>query len=472
MTRRRLGPAGGIVLAALAVAAVSLLARTAVTYDAWGWLVWGREVGRLDLDTTGGPSWKPLPVAVTAPLSVLGDGAPTAWLLLARAAGLLALAGAYRLAARSAGVLAGMSAAVLLVLTPDPEARFARLLLEGHTAPAEAALWLWAIDRHLAGRRGQALALGTALALLRPEAWPFLAGYAVWLWWREPARRVWAGAAVVVVPLLWFGGDWWGSGDPWHGAELAQVAAADGSSRLTFALEQVARMVVAPVWAAAAFAVVVAWRRRDPVVMGLAALVVAWSAVVTAMSVAFGYAALSRFLLPAAALACVLAGIGIGRLVAACRSGPARVVALAATAVVVVAFASPAVRALDPGIEAARARERFERDLDAAIADAGRGRVGGIVRAGGDRPRGSRQRHAAGAGVEARPAPGRGAVEPRRGQPHGRSPRRSRRLRAAARSPGRRARRGCGAATRGIVGMGGLRGRVRPGPPGHPGPAS
>ena len=31
---------------------------------------------------------------------------------------------------------------------------------------------LWAVERHLEGRRGQAFALGFAAALIRPEAWP------------------------------------------------------------------------------------------------------------------------------------------------------------------------------------------------------------------------------------------------------------------------------------------------------------
>jgi len=44
---------------------------------------------------------------------------------------------------------------------------------------------LWAID---AARRHktQAFLLGVAAALIRPEWWPFVGLYAVWLWFREP----------------------------------------------------------------------------------------------------------------------------------------------------------------------------------------------------------------------------------------------------------------------------------------------
>ena len=39
------------------------------TYDPWAWIIWGREVAHLDLVTTTGPSWKPLPVIFTTPFS-------------------------------------------------------------------------------------------------------------------------------------------------------------------------------------------------------------------------------------------------------------------------------------------------------------------------------------------------------------------------------------------------------------------
>ncbi len=82
------------------LAALSLLAPFAPLYDPWAWLVWGREVAGLDLDTGAGPSWKPLAVMITTPLALAGDAAPTLWLLVARAGWLAAVALAYRLAWR------------------------------------------------------------------------------------------------------------------------------------------------------------------------------------------------------------------------------------------------------------------------------------------------------------------------------------------------------------------------------------
>ena len=63
-----------------------------------------------------------------------------------------------------------------------------------------AAVVLWAFERHLDGRRDHALYLGVAAALLRPEAWPFLALYGLWLWFFEPRLRGRLVAFAVLVP--------------------------------------------------------------------------------------------------------------------------------------------------------------------------------------------------------------------------------------------------------------------------------
>ncbi|CAA9488976.1 MAG: hypothetical protein AVDCRST_MAG30-1224, partial [uncultured Solirubrobacteraceae bacterium] len=83
-----------LIAACLAAAALSLLAPWALAFDPYAWLVWGREIAGGTLDTSAGPSWKPLPVLVTTPLSLAGGAAPEAWLVVARAGALLGLAGA------------------------------------------------------------------------------------------------------------------------------------------------------------------------------------------------------------------------------------------------------------------------------------------------------------------------------------------------------------------------------------------
>jgi hypothetical protein len=357
--------------ACLTVALLSLLLPAPVTYDAWGWLQWGREVPRFDLDTTGGPAWKPLPVLVTALLSVFGDLAPLTWQVAARTAGLLALVGAYRVASRFAGWVAGVLAAAALVLIPDGEARLFRLLAEAHTGPLEAALSLWWIELHLEDRTAAAFGAGVALALLRPEAWPFLLVYGVWLWQRQPRTRGLIVAGAVVVPLLWFGGDWWGSGSPWNGTSEAQVYRDAIASRVGRALSRVGALVIVPVWAAAAAGLVTAWRRRERPLLAIAGAGAAWAALVVAMSGVLGYAALSRFLIPTAVITCVLAGIGVVRAVRAVPAGPSRALAVAGMVVLTVPFAWPRVDELGDAAREISARAALERDLDTAIERAG-----------------------------------------------------------------------------------------------------
>ena len=164
---------------------MSLLAPSVPTYDPWSWIVWGREVVALDLDTTNGPSWKPLPVLFTAPFSLFGEAAPLLWLWLARVGWLAALVLAYRLGARLGGPLAGGVAVALLLLVPD----WLRYAAHGNAEGIVVALALEAVEAHLAEP-----AWGGAGARLRARArtaraWPFLGVYGVLLWLREPRLR-------------------------------------------------------------------------------------------------------------------------------------------------------------------------------------------------------------------------------------------------------------------------------------------
>src|SRR5215210_4313076 len=120
-------PWKALLLACLGIAALSLLGPATLTYDPWAWAIWGREIVHLDLVTTSGPSWKPLPVLFTTPFALFGDdAAPDLWLVVAHAGGLLAFAMAYRLGARLAGPVAGALAAVALMLADEFIRHFAR----------------------------------------------------------------------------------------------------------------------------------------------------------------------------------------------------------------------------------------------------------------------------------------------------------------------------------------------------------
>jgi hypothetical protein len=85
---------------------VSLLLPSEPSYDPVAWVVWGRELVHLNLDTTCGPSWKPLPLvftALVAPLREIDrDLPPMLWMVVARAGALPAAVMAFRLASRHA----------------------------------------------------------------------------------------------------------------------------------------------------------------------------------------------------------------------------------------------------------------------------------------------------------------------------------------------------------------------------------
>ena len=99
--------------------------------------------------------------------------------------------------------------------------QFVRDSMLGNSEAMLVALALWAFERHLDGRRDHALYLGFAAALLRPEAWPFLGLYGLWLWFRDPELRLRIAAIGVAVPVLWFGPELWGSGEPLRASNRA-----------------------------------------------------------------------------------------------------------------------------------------------------------------------------------------------------------------------------------------------------------
>ena len=200
-------------VAALTVAAVSmLLVDPAPSYDAWAWLLWGREVAGGGLSTVDGPAFKPFPVAVCALLAPLGSAvAPWAWVLLVRVAAVLAALLAYDLGRRMAGGsrVAGVLAAGGVVLCGG--------LLAYSAAGAEPAVVIaLALGGAAAWREERfrvALACGVGCALLRVEAWPFAVAAGVVLWRRRPQDRALLTALALLIPAAWVVPELIGSGD-------------------------------------------------------------------------------------------------------------------------------------------------------------------------------------------------------------------------------------------------------------------
>ena len=299
-----------LVLTALAAAGLSLLVGDSLRFDPSGWLRWGHELAFAPdrFSTAEYPSWKPLPVLITVPLASTGSLAPMLWLVLARAAGFLALALVFQLAWRSGGQVAAVVAVVALALVPA----WWPTLLGGGIEPALVALGAAAVQRHQVGHRLQALALGALVALGREEALVVLVLYGLWLG-REDRRWVAvAGGLALLVAGLWLGGDWLGSGDPLHGGELARTASGSAAGTAS-------GLLVVPFWIAMAAGVAA----PGAPARWFAALGLLWVAVDVALAMA-GFPLEPRFLFPAAASLSVAAGVGVAAMRRRLLPGAAR----------------------------------------------------------------------------------------------------------------------------------------------------
>jgi hypothetical protein len=392
--RERPGPAGPvrrrpepfIAIALLALATLVILwARTRPGYDPYGWLVWGRETLSWALDTNAAPSWKPLPYLFTLPYALFGHYQLWLWMITAVAISLSGVIFAARITYRLthapperrwAAYLAGAFSGLALLGITD----YAHYVLSAQSDPLIVSLVLGAIDCHLSRRLRWAFALLVLGSLGRPEVWPFIAVYAIWAWRAIPSMRWLVVAGAVVVLALWFGipgltsrslfqagSNALNSGRAIHGNKVSGIV-----SRFVglhdVGLELMALLSVAlAVW------------RRDRATLLLAAGTVAWVVVETAFAL-HGWPGVPRYMFPAAAIMVVIAGIGVGRLLAEPPrlSSAVGIAAVAVTVAVVGSLVPPALsdtRAAHKDLIAQRARTKEIGQLAGVI-----GRLGGAAR--------------------------------------------------------------------------------------------
>lgn len=227
--------------AALAIAAASLLIPSTPSYDPWAWLVWGREILHLNLQTTGGPTWKPLPVIFTTVFALFGRAQPDLWLVIARAGALMAVAMTFAVAWRVTGGLVGAArrpqrggarflsmlpallAGVLAAASLVNSRGFISDNALGYSEGLMTALVLISIERHLAGARRQAFVVGFAAALDRPELWALWVPYGLYLAYADRGARKLVASLFLLIPVLWFLPEYWGSGHLFRGVTRAHT---------------------------------------------------------------------------------------------------------------------------------------------------------------------------------------------------------------------------------------------------------
>jgi hypothetical protein len=369
-----LGVIGWTVAATTVLAAAVLfvaLTRARPGYDAFGWLVWGRQTLHWNLNTDGAPSWKPLTFLFTLPYGLVKGAQQYLWVLTA-VAGAFAGAGfagriAYRLSLRSPARRLGPVVAAIVagvgVLGIDG---YTHQLLIANADPMTATLCLAAIDSHMSRRPRLAFALIVLASLARPEAWPFAALYGVWVWRSVPSSRPLVIAGLVLIPAIWFtvpaltSKSWLTPGD----LDLNSVNAIHGS-RFIGVIDRFVDLHDWPMELAALVAVGVAAWRRDRLTLTLAGAVVGWVAIEIALALN-GYSAVPRYLLEPAAVMVVLgasaAGLALGWI-------PARAPGLGRLSVVaVIAFVASLYPYLHREVKTARGQasqqKAFARQLD------------------------------------------------------------------------------------------------------------
>ena len=313
------------VLLVLFSAALVVWARTRPSYDAYGWLVWGYQTLHLTLDLGGAPSWKPLPFLFTVPYAVFGHYELWLWMItavaLSLAGGIFAGRITYRLtlgdvppdldAGRSrhrAALVAAIFAGLAVLGLED----YMHYILSVQSDPMIVTFSLAAVDAHLSGHPRWAIVLGTLASLGRPEAWPFLGLYSLWMWRRKPSMGWLIVPAGALILFMWFGIPTITNGRPFVAGQLALLSPRElHQNKIIGTFNRFTELQYLPIWIAALFTVVVAAIRRNRLILLLAAGCVVWIIVEIAFAL-HGWPALPRYLMEPAAIATVFAGVGVG----------------------------------------------------------------------------------------------------------------------------------------------------------------
>jgi len=358
LIRKYIWPIGAV---ALLLFSFGLLewARTRPGYDPFGWLVWGYQTIHLNLNLGGAPSWKPLPLLLTAPFAIFGvHDELWLWMVFSVA---ISLSGvfftgriAYRLVGvgedgdrRPAIVAAVFGGAALLGISD-----YLHIVLSVQSDPMIVTLFVAAWDAYLSGRPRLAFVLGCLGGIGRPEVWSTLIPYTVYLWVKRPDTRKLLVGGWVFILFMWFGIPTITNGRPFIAYQLAlRSPRAVVGNKIIGSFHRFTGLTYLPVQLAALFTLALAWRRRNWPVLLVGASTVIYVLTETALDLK-GLPGQPRYIFEAAALEGALAGVAVGWLLIEAKR--ATTLALRLGAVVL------AAAAVLPMVPAAVARMRFE----------------------------------------------------------------------------------------------------------------
>ncbi len=309
-----------IVTVALLLFSFALLrwAGTRPGYDPYGWLNWGTQTWHLSLDLGGAPSWKPLTYLFTVPYALAGAHLEL-WLWSVTSVA-IALSGsifgariAYRLVATEDGPRwPAISAAVFAGAAVLGIDQYFHLILSVQSDPMIVSICLAAVDAYLSGHPRWAFWLGVLGGLGRPEIWPLLGAYGLWMWIRRPEMRLMVVAGAVVTLFAWFGIPTITNGRPLLAGDLAEQSPRMlHESKILGTFHRFTGLTYLPIQLLAILATAIAIWRRNRVVIALAAGCVVWLVVEVAF-VLHGWPGVPRYMFEPAGMLGVLAGVAVG----------------------------------------------------------------------------------------------------------------------------------------------------------------
>jgi len=306
-----------VVLTAVSIP-LAVWARTRPSFDAYGWLTWGYQTLHLNLDLGGAPSWKPLPYLWTVPYALFGHYELWLWMFTAVALSLLGAVFAGRIAYRLVGGAdperryAAYAAAVVAAACVLGIEDYWHYILSAQSDPIIVTFVLGGIDAHLSGRRRLAFACGVLASLGRPEAWPWLALYAIWMWRVRRDMRTFIYVGLAVIPLMWFGIPILSGNDPLIAGSIAQRSVHQlHHNRIIGTLGRFTELEYLPMWLIGLATIALAALRRQYLVVILALGAAGWVVVEVAFAL-HGWPGLPRYMFEAAAIVSVFVGVGIG----------------------------------------------------------------------------------------------------------------------------------------------------------------
>ncbi len=335
-----------------------LWADTRPGFDPYGWLSWGHQTRAGNLDTNAAPSWKPLPYLFTTVFAFAGHYEMRLWMITSAVISLAGVVFAARIAYKLTGstgqrpwaswVAGAFAGLALLGLRDENGASYFHYILSSQSDPMIVTFCLAAIDCHLDGRPRAAFIMGCLAGLGRPEVWPFLGLYTIWLWRAHPRTRLLLVIGVIVMALLWFGipaltsRSWFVAADNANGSGRAPQG-----NRIVAVIHRFVDLHHWPLEVVALLGVAFAALRRDRTSLVIAAAIVVWVIVEIAFAL-HGWPGLGRYMFEAAGAMVVLAGACVGRLLAGVRVRDVTLPAWAGAALVallVIGLIPPAISA-------------------------------------------------------------------------------------------------------------------------------